>query len=206
MDIYAYLRVSTDKQSLERQQEAIKRYCPSIEERKIFKDIKTGKTFDRPEYQLLKRAVSSGDTLVIMELDRLGRNKQMIKDEFTWFSSNNITLRILNIPTTLIDFTEETQWIQDMVNNILLEVLASEAENELHRFRDRQAGGIAVAQAAGKYKGRKPISIDTKEFVDKIARIDKGELTAAEAMRLLSLKPNTFYRRLKEYRALLVAG
>ena len=80
---YGYGRVSTKEQNEERQKESLKRYVP--DERNIYIDKKSGKDFDREEYQTLKGQVRRGDTLYIHELDRLGRNKKMILEELKFF-------------------------------------------------------------------------------------------------------------------------
>lgn len=106
--------------------------------------------------QLLK----PGDTLVIMSLDRLGRNKDDIKGELQYYKEHSIRVRILDLPTTSIKVNEDQQWILDMVDNLLIEVLASMAQQERLTIRRRQAEGIAVAKAEGKYKGRQPKRYD----------------------------------------------
>ena len=86
-----------------------------------------------------------------------------------------------------------------MVQNILIEVMGTLAEEELRMRKKRQMEGIEIAKQQGKYKGRKPIQIDEKAFIDKYSRWKKGEITAVEAMRLLEIKANTFYRRVALY-------
>ena len=85
------------------------------------------------------------NTLVIKELDRLGRKKSDIKRELEEFKAMNIRVKILDIPTTLVDFKEETQWIQEMITNILIEVLGGFAEEERKKILKRQREGIDVA-------------------------------------------------------------
>ena len=68
--------------------------------------------------------------LEITSLDRLSRNKQGIKKELEWFKEKKVTLRILDLPTSLIEVPEGQEWIMDMITNILVEVLASIAEQE----------------------------------------------------------------------------
>ena len=121
---YFYARVSTREQNLDRQLAVAKNY-KGVDA--VFADKQTGKKFDRQEYQKMKSVVKRGDEVIVKELDRLGRNKQLIKDEIAWFKENGITLRILDVPTTLIDFKGQ-DWIQEMINNILIEVMGSMAE------------------------------------------------------------------------------
>ena len=145
--VYGYMRVSTKAQNLNRQEDALLEF--GVEKDNIFADKESGKNFDREKYQEMKSILKRNDVLVIKELDRLGRNKVMIKEELRYFKDNGIRLKILNIPTTLIDIQEGQEWIIDMVNNILLEVMSSIAEEERRKIKERQAEGIAAAKAVG---------------------------------------------------------
>ena len=202
---FAYARVSTDEQETERQKQAIKEYCPEIEEKDIFIDKATGKNFDRPSYQLMKSIIERVSTeenqveLIIEEFDRLGRNKQQIQEELRWFKEHRTRVRILNLPTTLVDVPGDSSYLLEMVQNILIEVMGTIAEEELRMRKKRQMEGIEIARQQGKYRGRKPVQIEEKAFLDKYARWRKGEITAVEAMRLLGVKANTFYRRVALY-------
>ena len=128
--MYGYARVSTaQKQNEARQIEALIAY--GVEEKYIKIDKASGKDFNRENYQLLKNEIlRPGDTLVVKELDRLGRNKEQVKEELKYFKDNKIRVKILNIPTTLMDLPEGQEWVFDMVNNILIEVLGAIAEDE----------------------------------------------------------------------------
>ncbi|WP_026510559.1 recombinase family protein [Butyrivibrio sp. LC3010] len=160
---YYYARVSTTSQNLSRQIEAFKK--DGADEHDIITEKKSGKDLDRPEYQAMKNhMLRDGDTLVVMSLDRLGRNKKDIKEELEYYKSHNIRVRILDIPTTNFKPVEGQEWILDMVNNILVEVLASQAEQERITIRKRQAEGIAIAKAAGKYKGGQQKQIDEEKL------------------------------------------
>ena len=134
---YYYARVSTKEQKLDRQLEVFK--SMGAEERQIIVDKVSGKNFDRPGYITLKESLlRPGDTLVVKELDRLGRNKEQIKDELKYFQENHIRVRIFDIPTTMMDVPPDSQWIIDMITNLLIEVLASLAEQELNKIKKRQ--------------------------------------------------------------------
>ena len=145
--IYGYMRVSTKAQNLNRQEDALLEF--GVKKDNIFADKESGKNFNREKYQEMKGILKRNDVLVIKELDRLGRNKVMIKEELQYFKDNGIRVKILNIPTTLIDIQEGQEWIIDMVNNILLEVMSSIAEEERKKIKERQAEGIAAAKAGG---------------------------------------------------------
>ena len=145
--VYSYMRVSTKAQNLNRQEDALLEF--GVEKDNIFADKESGKNFDREKYQEMKSILKRNDVLVIKELDRLGRNKKMVKEELEYFKNNGIRVKILNIPTTLIDFPEGQEWIMDMVNNIILEVISSIDEEERKKIKTRQAEGIAAAKAGG---------------------------------------------------------
>ena len=134
-------------------------------ERDIITDKESGKDLDRTGYTALKSALlRRGYTLVIKSLDRLSRNKADIKNELQYFKDNGIRLKALDLPTTLMEYPEGQEWIFDMVNNVLIEVLGSIAEQERITIRQRQAEGIEAAKAKGKHLGRpqavKPDNLD----------------------------------------------
>ena len=205
---YGYERVSTKDQNLERQDVAIKKFRPQICEANIFKDKMTGKNFDREAYQSMKiilehiSKANEGKEIVEVifeELDRLGRNADGIKKELQWFKEHNICVRILEIPTTLIDVTESNKWVIELINQILIEVYAAMAEQELEKRAKRQKEGIAVAMDKGIKFGRPSIEINETEFETVYLSWKSKEITGRQAMKILELKPNTFYRRVKEY-------
>lgn len=205
---YAYCRISTTDQNIDRQIIAVKQFAPDLTDNNVFIDKKTGKNFEREQYQEMKvilehitKANLENETieLIVEELDRLGRNADLIKKELMWFKEHNIIVRILEIPTTLTEIDKNNRWVMEMVTNVLIEVYAQLAQVELEKRAKRQAEGIAVAKANGVYKGRKPIQIDNEQFVVIYTRWKSNEITARQAMNELGLKPNTFYRRVNEY-------
>ena len=207
---YAYCRISTTDQNIDRQIIAVKQFAPDISDNNIFVDKKTGKDFEREQYQEMKvilEHISKASLkkepieLIVEELDRLGRNADLIKKELMWFKEHNIIVRILEIPTTLHEVDESNRWVTEMVTNLLIEVYAQLAQAELEKRAKRQAEGIAIAKSKGVYKGRKPIQIDNEQFVISYTRWKANEITARQAMLELNIKANTFYRRVKEYEA-----
>ena len=126
---YYYARVSSKEQNLDRQIAAFK--ALGADERDIITDKESGKDLDRKGYQALKNAMlRRGDTLVVKSLDRLSRNKSDIHNELQYFKDNGIRLKVIDLPTTMMDLPEGQEWVFEMVNNILIEVLASIAENK----------------------------------------------------------------------------
>lgn len=137
--------------------------------------------------------------MIIEELDRLGRTKQGILEELKWFADNSVIVRILEIPTTLADVGEGNEWVMELSSRIVIEVYTTIAEQEMDKRVKRQAEGIAIAKAQGKYKGRKPIEVDKGNFTIVYSDWKQGNITARQAMKQLNLKPNTFYRRVHDY-------
>ena len=190
--VFYYARVSTREQNLDRQISAFKAMGAS--EREIIVDKASGKDLNRDGYNALKTAMlRRGDTLVVKSLDRLSRNKADIKNELQYFQQSGIRLKVLDIPTTMIDFSEGQSWVVDMVNNILIEVLSSIAQQERETIRTRQAEGIAAAKAKGKYLGR-PIVQTPDNWNEVMQQWKSGAITAVKAMELTGLKRSTFYK------------
>lgn len=203
--IFGYVRVSSKDQNLERQIEALQEYENRLKLENIYMDKQSGKDFKRDEYQKLKMILRSGDTLIVKELDRLGRNKRMIKLELEDLSDKGVRVKILNIPTTLIDLPEENAWVIKMVNNILIEVLGAVAEEERLKIRERQREGIEIARRAGKYKGRKPNELP-KNFPSLYMRWKEGVITGVEFTKILGFKSrSSTYRIIKKYEDLIEA-
>lgn len=200
--IWGYARVSTTDQNLGRQIQAIKDYCPEITDEDIFKDFKSGKNFDRQEYQILKRVMRPGDTLIIKDTERLGRNKALVKSELAWLKEHGIRVKILNLPTTLVDLDEKNSWVMDMVSAILLEVYTSLDENDYNSRRYKQREGIELAKDRGVYKGRRPMNLDQNKLTEiyRRWRIEK-QISAVEAQKILGLTNSTFYRKMKAFEA-----
>lgn len=209
---YGYARVSTNEQNPERQIQAIQAYRHDMQVENIFIDKQSGKTFDRPNYNTLKLILenlrkSSKEMhieLIIEELDRLGRTKEGIRKELEWYAKENIFIRILEIPTTLIDIDAQNEWVLELINKILIEVYSSLAEQEMDKRVKRQSEGIAEAKKRGIYKGRKPIQVNENQFTRVYKEWKENKIKTKEAMQILGLKPNTFYRRVKEYETSLV--
>lgn len=191
---YGYARVSSKEQHLDRQLDALVKF--GVPERDIITDKASGKDFDRPGYIALKtRILREGDTLVIKDLDRLGRNKQQIKEELEFYKQTGIRVKILNLPTTLADLGENG-WVLDMVNNILIEVLGTIAEQERLTIKTRQAEGIAAAKKQGKHLGRPKTSLPDN-WNDVYNDWSNGRITATDAVNKLGISRSTFYRLIK---------
>lgn len=195
--IYGYCRVSTKDQNIDRQVKSLIDF--GVPAQNIKFDKQSGKDFNRENYQILRNEIlRAGDTLVVKELDRLGRNKELLKEELDYFKKKGVRVKILNIPTTLMDIPEGQDWIIDMINNIIIEVLGAVAEEERKKIKTRQAEGIAVAKEKGVKFGRP--KVDFPPLWEKIyGEYKNKEISGVEAMRILNLKKTTFYKLVKEY-------
>ena len=180
---YGYARVSTGKQSLDRQIDSLHSYNVDY----IFSDKYTGTRIDRPNYCKLKETIKKGDELYIHALDRLGRNKQLIKDEIRFFQEKGVIIRILNMPTTMIELDGQ-EWIIEMINNIILEVLSSLAQQEHDMMVERTVEGLKAARKRGKSIGRPTVSI---EEVDNLVR--QG-VSITEACKQCNVSRATYYK------------
>lgn len=194
---YYYARVSSKEQNLDRQIEAFKKLGAS--DRDIITDKASGKDLERQGYKSLKNTLlRNGDTLIIKSLDRLSRNKDHIKQELQYFKDQHIRLKVIDLPTTMAELQTGQEWVLDMVNNILIEVLASIAEQERNTIKQRQAEGIAVAQAKGKHLGR-PVAEYPLQWNEVYSQWKTGVITANKAMEMLNMKRTTFYKLSNQY-------
>lgn len=193
---YGYIRISDATQKIHRQMDFMQKL--GIAEDHIFIDKQSGKDFQRPAYKKLSRRLKPGDTLYIKELDRLGRNKNEIKEELDKFRSKQIRVRITNIPTTMRDYGEDN-WILDMVNNILIEVLAAVAEQERITNHQRQAEGIAAARARGVHLGR-PVMPLPENFSYYYGLWEQKKLTRAEILDIFQITPSKWNSYCRSYR------
>lgn len=191
-----YARVSSSHQNLSRQVAKFKEL--GADDRQIITDKESGKDFNRQGYLALKsQLLRDGDSLTVCSIDRLGRNKSQIKEELEYFKAHNIRVKILDIPTTLIEFPEGQEWVCDMVNNILIEVLGSIAQHERECIRTRQADGIREAKKNNVKFGR-PKAEKPEKWDKVIAKWQAGEIKAVDAMKELDLTKATFYKMVKE--------
>ena len=191
---FYYARVSSKDQNLDRQLAAFK--ALGADERDIITDKESGKDFNRAGYQALKNGMlRQGDTLVIKSLDRLSRNKRDIKTELEWFKDNNIRLKVIDLPTTMMDLPEGQEWVFEMVNNILIEVLGTIAEQERATIKSRQAEGIITAKAKGvKFALQFPAN-----WNEVYTQWKNGEITAKVAMEKTGTKRTSFYKLVNKY-------
>lgn len=196
--VFGYIRTSTQHQHLDRQVIALQEY--GIEARNIFVDTESGKNLERQNYQALRNTIlRRGDTLIVKSLDRLSRNKADIRRELEYYKGQGIRVKILDLPTTMTDFPENQQWIQDLINSILIEVLGTVAEQERLTMLQRQKEGYVAARKRGVVMGR-PKAQKPENWDSVIAEWQSKKITARQAQKELGLKSSTFYKLVAEER------
>ena len=195
--IYAYIRVSTKQQNIDRQYEEIK--ALNIDDKYIYIDKESGKDFDRTKYQKLIKKLKKDDLLIIKSIDRLGRNYQMILEEWARITKTiGADIKVLDMP--LLDTRiEGKNLVGKFISDIVLQVLSFVAENERINIKQRQTEGIRIAKEKGVKFGRPKVKlpVNANEILNKY--INK-EITNIEAAKLIGVSRGTFFRLVKERR------
>ncbi|MBO5182887.1 MAG: recombinase family protein [Bacilli bacterium] len=191
--IFGYARVSSKEQNEERQIVAFKEY--GINERDIYIDKQSGKDFERKQYTTLKNILRENDVLVIKSIDRLGRNYNMIVDEWKDITKN-IKADIIVLDMPLLDTTKNKDLLGTFISDLILQILSYVAEQERTFIKQRQKEGIASAKNNGIKFGRPKIE-KPHNFDNVINEWKNKKIKSKEAMELLNLKPNTFYSMVK---------
>ena len=204
MKYVAYHRTSTKDQHLDRGIAEIEKYCKendiALYKNKIYTDQQTGKNFNRPRYQMLKDEIlENGDILIVTELDRLGRNKELTLKELQFFRENNIRVMVLELPTTLIDLSKMensmSRMMMETINNMMIELYASMAQAEIEKKEKRQKEGIESKKNRGEWDdyGR-PRVMNIVEFENYYKLVQEGKKRPFELMKELGISKPTFYR------------
>ena len=190
---FGYIRVSSKDQNEGRQLEAMKKL--DINERDIYLDKQSGKNFERENYQLLKRIIRKGDILYIHSLDRFGRNKEEILQEWNDLTKN-VEADIVVMDMPLLDTTQYKDSMGTFIADLVLQILSWMAEEERERIRKRQREGIDLAFKKGVQFGRPKVHV-TEEFKEVYGKWKSGELTAVKAMQEAGVKKTSFYKLVK---------
>ena len=191
--VFGYGRVSSKDQNIERQLLAFKEY--KIDERDIYIDKQSGKDFDRSNYNVLKNVLRENDLLVIKSIDRLGRNYNMIIEEWKDITKN-IKADIVVIDMPLLDTRNNKDLLGTFISDLVLQILSYVAEQERGFIKQRQKEGIENAKNKGIKFGRPRIE-KPSNFDMVVNKWKNKELKSKEAMEILGLKPNSFYNLLK---------
>ena len=205
MATYGYHRTSTKEQHLDRGINEITEFCKDNHYKlgKIYTDQQTGKNFSRPRYTVLRDDIlREGDTLIITEVDRLGRNKKDTVEELRMLANRGIRVMILEIHTTLQDLSKMdnamAKMILETVNHMLIELYAAMAQAEVEKKEKRQREGIEQMKARGGWdKYGRPRIKQPDNWKEVIQSWKAGEITAVEAMRLTGMRKSSFYKLVK---------
>lgn len=194
---YAYVRVSSTTQNVDRQMQEM--YKLEIPKKNIYIDMQSGKDFNRPNYIRLKKKLKENDLLIIKSIDRLGRNYEMIIQEWTDITKN-IKADIYVIDFPLLDTRNDaSNLVGKFISDIVLQVLSFVAQNERENIRQRQAEGIRIAKEKGIHMGRPKYKIP-KNFQTINNQFLSKEIDINEAITKTKMKKSTFYKYSKIYR------
>lgn len=150
--LYGYMRVSTEQQNEERQK--VELLNAGVPKENIFLDKKSGKDFNRPQYQELLSKLEKGDCLILKSLDRLGRNYKEIGEQWKYITDEiQADIKILDMP--LLDTSVQKDLIGTLISDMVLMLLSYVSEQERDLIKQRQKEGIAIAKANGVSFGRK---------------------------------------------------
>ena len=204
--VYGYARVSSREQNLDRQLQALR--DAGVDERNILTDKQSGKDFNRESYNTLtKQLLREGDLLIIMSIDRLGRNYTEMREQWEFITKQiGANIKVLDMP--LLDTSGNTDSLDKrFVADLVLQILSYVAEKERENTRKRQRQGIDVmpvkdgkrySKRTGRPMGRPPVEYPEhwKEVYD---FWKAGHITAVQAMKDLHLRKNSFYKLAKMF-------
>lgn len=190
---YAYIRVSSKTQLIDRQLSEIHKL--NIPNKNIFVDKESGKDFNRKQYKRLKSKLKKDDLVIIKSIDRLGRNYQMIIDEWAYITRTvGADIRVLDMP--LLDTRSHPEnLVGKFISDIVLQILSFVAENERDNIKQRQAEGIRIAKEKGIHMGR-PRYVKPDNFDDIVSLFKDKQISLNEAISTLELSKSTFYKYL----------
>ena len=192
---YGYVRVSTTQQHIDRQIDALLQL--GIDKKSIYIDYESGRDFNRKNYKKLIKKIEKNDLLIIKSIDRLGRNYNMIIEEWRFITKiKEADIFVIDMP--LLDTRSKgTNLVGKFISDIVLQVLSFVAQNERETMRIRQAEGIKTAKARGVKFGRPRIILPTNYGLIARKYLNK-EITNKRACELLGMTRGTFFRYLKE--------
>ena len=196
--MYGYVRVSSQEQNEDRQLIAMAE--AGVARGNIFIDKQSGKDFERPNYKRLMKKLRPGDTLIIKSIDRLGRNYEEIQNQWRIITKEKkVDIVVIDMP--LLDTRRDKNLLGTFISYLVLQLLSFISENERTTIRQRQAEGIAAAKKRGVRFGR-PTKEAPPDFDELIAKWQKKEMPLYEILRQYGMSESTFYRRLRERKAM----
>lgn len=218
--IVKYHRVSSIGQSLERQRIATDEYITTKYQNamvKVFEDEQSGKNFDRKEYMKMKQFIleykaehpNTEIIICVKELDRFGRNMQMIKEEWDYWKKVKVYINVVD--TEILNTNGKSDLETELIGNIVLDLLSYFAENERLKNNRRQREGYDALEKNeegkligknGEVVGRKKTTVDTiptefKKEYEKFKNGDYGKMTNLKFAEMMRIKKTTFYKYAK---------
>lgn len=184
--IYCYGRVSTQQQNLDRQLAEFEKYKPY----KLITDKESGKNFDRTNYQKMRKQIKEDDTLIVLSLDRFGRNYDQIKSEWQYLTNKGVKIKVIDMP--IIDTTKQ-DLTSKLISDIVLQLLSYVAQSEYEKIHERQAQGIKLAKEKGVKFGR-PRAIVPDNFDEVLKQYSENQLTLEKAIKMVNMSKMTFLR------------
>lgn len=198
---YMYIRVSTEHQNTARQEADIETESVDV----AFIDRCSGKNFDRPEYQKMKLVLQPDDILILHSIDRLGRNYDMIIEEWQDLARRGVGVKVLDM--FLIDTTNKEKSLDGkFLADLVLQILSYVAERERINTKERVRQGVEQAKQRGVYeesakKRAKTMGYDINwiEFYQFYEQYLIGEINKTQLAKKLKISMPTLNKRIAEY-------
>lgn len=191
---FGYVRVSSVDQNEDRQLVVLKDH--HIKDSNTYMDKMSGKDFNRPNYQRMKRKMKQGDVLYIQSIDRLGRNYEEIQKEWRELTKEKkVDICVIDMP--LLDTRNGKDLMGTFIADLVLQILSFVAQSERENIRERQAQGIAAAKARGVHMGR-PLKELPDEFYMYVEMWKRKEVSTKWITNKCGVSESTFFRRVKE--------
>ena len=190
------MRVSSIDQNEDRQLVALRE--KNVTDNNTFIDKQSGKNFDRPQYQKLKKQLVRGDLLYILSIDRLGRNYEEIQNQWRVLTKEiGIDICVIDMP--LLDTRQGKDLMGTFIADLVLQILSFVAQSERENIKKRQKQGIAAVKARGVKFGRPEIKAP-ENFENIVRQWEKNQISIQDALQQCNMSEATFYRRVREYR------
>ena len=191
-NIYGYVRVSSKDQCEDRQLLALKEF--GVVKRNIYTDKISGKNFNRPQYHRLMKKLKQGDVVVILSIDRLGRNYDEIQNQWRIITKEKqADIVVLDMPLLDTRKSQNNDLTGIFIADLVLQILAYVAQIERENIKQRQKEGIYAAKCRGVQFGRPRKNIPDN-FDDVKGKWEKSEINSRQAAQILGISQNTFLR------------
>ena len=191
-NIYGYVRVSSKDQCEDRQLLALKEF--GVVERNIYTDKISGKNFNRPQYHRLMKKLKQGDVVVILSIDRLGRNYDEIQNQWRIITKEKqADIVVLDMPLLDTRKSQNNDLTGTFIADLVLQILAYVEQIERENIKQRQKEGIHAAKCRGVQFGRPRKNIPDN-FDDVKGKWEKSEINSRQAAQILGISQNTFLR------------